>query len=88
MGGGVCIFSRYPIVETMYFNFPLNGHAHKLLHGDWYGSKGCGLAVLKVKDLTVNVYATHVSLNLLSIPLKAVLTHINGHLRTLAIRFM
>ena len=46
----------------MYHNYPLNGQAHKVLHGDWYGSKGCGLAVLKVKDLTVNVYTTHVSL--------------------------
>ena len=61
LGSGVCIFSRYPILETVYHDFPLNGHAHKILHGDWYGAKGCALAILQVKDLTVNLYATHVS---------------------------
>jgi len=61
VSGGVCVFSRYPIIETMYQVYPLNGHAHKIFHGDWYGAKGCGLSVLRVKDFTVNLYSTHVS---------------------------
>jgi len=63
VGSGLCIFSRYPIAETLYQEFPLNGQAHKVLHGDWYASKGCGLAILKVKDMTVNVYTSHVSIS-------------------------
>ena len=61
IGAGVCVFSRYPILETMENRFPLNGHPQKIFHGDFYGNKSCGLLILKVKDLTVNLYTTHVS---------------------------
>ena len=49
-------------METAYHDFPLNGRAHKLLHGDWYAAKGCSLAILRANDLTINVYSTHVSI--------------------------
>ena len=62
LGSGICVFSRYPILETVEHRFPLNGHPQKILHGDFYGNKACGLLILKVKDLTVNLYTTHVSL--------------------------
>ena len=63
LGSGICIFSQYPIIETVYQDFPLNGHAQKVFHGDWFGAKGCALAILKVKDYKVNMYATHVSVD-------------------------
>ena len=62
LGSGICVFSRYPILETVEHRFPLNGHPQKILHGDFYGNKACGLLILKVKDLNVNLYTTHVSL--------------------------
>ncbi|XP_067951221.1 putative neutral sphingomyelinase [Watersipora subatra] len=59
IGTGLVVFSRYPIVETMFHAYPVNGHAHKIFHGDWYAGKGCALAVLKVNELTINLYITH-----------------------------
>lgn len=35
----------------------LNAQAH---HGDWFGGKAVGLAVLNIGSLTANVYVTHV----------------------------
>lgn len=40
IGSGMCTFSRSPIKEVLYHPFALNGYPHKILHGDWWGSKG------------------------------------------------
>lgn len=61
IGSGLCMFSKYQILETFYHNFPLNGYAHKIHHGDWFGGKGLGMCRLKVQDFRINVYITHVS---------------------------
>lgn len=31
-------------------------------HGDWFGGKAVGLAVLNIGSLTANVYVTHVGI--------------------------
>lgn len=58
-GSGVCVFSKNKILETFYHIFPLNGYAHKLFHGDWFGGKGVGLCRLLLHGLRVNLYCTH-----------------------------
>ena len=61
IGSGVCIFSKHYIQETFQHNYGVNGYAHKVLHGDWYGGKSVGLAKIIKDDFRINVYATHVS---------------------------
>ncbi|CAL1542971.1 unnamed protein product [Lymnaea stagnalis] len=61
IGSGICVFSKHLISETSYHRFHLNGHPHKILHGDWFGGKGVGLCKIQIqeKPLEINVYATH-----------------------------
>lgn len=61
LGSGVCIFSRYAIENVFFHQWPLNGYAHKVHHGDWFGGKGVGLCRIKCKDLSINIYSAHVS---------------------------
>ncbi|XP_071645128.1 putative neutral sphingomyelinase [Temnothorax longispinosus] len=58
-GSGVCILSRYPIYDVMFHKWPLNGYVHKVHHGDWFGGKGVGLCKIKIHNMNVNVYVTH-----------------------------
>nr|CAH7749118.1 unnamed protein product [Callosobruchus chinensis] len=59
MGSGICIFSKYPIQETFFHQWPLNGYIHKIHHADWFGGKGVGLCKLTVDNYTVHVYSAH-----------------------------
>ncbi|EYC35246.1 hypothetical protein Y032_1102g3606, partial [Ancylostoma ceylanicum] len=38
-GSGVCVFSRHPIVSTLTHRYSLNGFAHHIHRGDWFGGK-------------------------------------------------
>ncbi|KAL4233259.1 Sphingomyelin phosphodiesterase 2 [Mactra antiquata] len=60
IGSGLCLFSKYPILETIYHRFDPNGYVHKIQHGDWFGGKGLGLAKISVDGFTVNSYITHI----------------------------
>ena len=62
IGSGLCVFSKIPIEETLFHKFDLNGYAHKVHHGDWFGGKGVGLVKLSVEGLKINLYISHVSL--------------------------
>ncbi len=57
----MCIFSKHVILETFQHIFALNGYAHKVHHGDWFGGKGVGLAKIMCHGIRLNVYVTHVS---------------------------
>lgn len=59
LGSGVCIFSRWPIVEAMFHKWQVNGYVHKLTHGDWYGGKGIGFCRLNVNGFKINLYTCH-----------------------------
>ncbi|XP_015432024.1 PREDICTED: putative neutral sphingomyelinase isoform X2 [Dufourea novaeangliae] len=59
LGSGICVLSRYPILDVVFHKWPLNGYVHKIHHGDWFGGKGVGLCRLKVQGLNVNVYIAH-----------------------------
>ncbi|CAD6221611.1 GSCOCG00011621001-RA-CDS [Cotesia congregata] len=59
LGSGICVFSKYPIQDVMFYQWSLNGYVHKIHHGDWFGGKGVGLCRLRVIDANVNVYVAH-----------------------------
>lgn len=59
-GSGVCVFSRHPIVSTLTSRYSLNGFAHHIHRGDWFGGKVVGLTEVEIDgDLRVNFYTTH-----------------------------
>ncbi|XP_041354271.1 putative neutral sphingomyelinase isoform X2 [Gigantopelta aegis] len=60
LGTGCCVFSKFPIGETMYFHFSLNGFAHKVWHADWYAGKGVGLCKMVIDGLHINLYSSHI----------------------------
>ncbi|XP_071452487.1 putative neutral sphingomyelinase [Hetaerina americana] len=59
VGSGLCVFSKYPIENSLFHRWPLNGYAHKVQHGDWFAGKGIALCTFFVNGLKVNVYNTH-----------------------------
>lgn len=62
MGSGLCVFSKWPILDVLFHKWQVNGYVHKVLHGDWYGGKGIGLCRLNVNGFKVNIYTCHVRL--------------------------
>ncbi|VDK67098.1 unnamed protein product, partial [Cylicostephanus goldi] len=58
-GSGVCVFSRHPIVSTLTLRYSLNGFAHHVHRGDWFGGKVVGLVEIEVGEMKVNFYCTH-----------------------------
>ncbi|XP_054472992.1 sphingomyelin phosphodiesterase 2 [Anoplopoma fimbria] len=59
IGSGLAIFSKHRIHETFLYRYSLNGYPYMVHHGDWFGGKAVGMAVLKLGSLTANVYVTH-----------------------------
>ena len=61
-GGGLAILSKWPIVESSMYRFPLNGRPAAFYRGDWYVGKGVASARLRIgpgaKDV-VEVFCTH-----------------------------
>ncbi|CAJ0930012.1 unnamed protein product, partial [Mesorhabditis belari] len=58
-GSGVAVISKYPIVSTLMHRYSLNGFAHHIHRGDWFGGKVVGMVELEIGELRVNFYATH-----------------------------
>ncbi|XP_034547986.1 sphingomyelin phosphodiesterase 2 [Notolabrus celidotus] len=59
IGSGLAIFSKYRVHDTFVYRYSLNGYPYMAHHGDWFGGKAVGLAVLNIGSLTANVYVTH-----------------------------
>ncbi|XP_050433694.1 putative neutral sphingomyelinase isoform X2 [Adelges cooleyi] len=59
LGSGMCIMSRYPVIDIHYHPYLLNGYLHMIFHGDWFGGKGIGLCRINVNGLIVDVFTTH-----------------------------
>lgn len=59
-GGGLVILSRFPIVESSMFRYPLNGRPTAFFRGDWFVGKGvaCAKLQLPTKQL-IEVFNTH-----------------------------
>uniref|UniRef100_A0A8C4NBP8 sphingomyelin phosphodiesterase n=1 Tax=Eptatretus burgeri TaxID=7764 RepID=A0A8C4NBP8_EPTBU len=59
IGSGLCVFSKHPIIDTLLYQYTLNGYPFMLHHGDWFGGKSVGLVVLNISGIIVNAYITH-----------------------------
>uniref|UniRef100_UPI00358E65F8 sphingomyelin phosphodiesterase 2 isoform X2 n=2 Tax=Myxine glutinosa TaxID=7769 RepID=UPI00358E65F8 len=59
IGSGLCVFSKHPIIDTLLYQYSLNGYPFMLHHGDWFGGKSVGLVVLNLSGIIVNAYVTH-----------------------------
>nr|XP_057911562.1 sphingomyelin phosphodiesterase 2 [Doryrhamphus excisus] len=59
IGSGLAIFSKHRIQDTLLYRYSLNGYPYMAHHGDWFGGKAVGLAILNIGTLTANVYLTH-----------------------------
>ncbi|NWV80707.1 NSMA phosphodiesterase, partial [Dasyornis broadbenti] len=45
IGSGLCVFSRFPILDTLLYQYSLNGYPYMLQHGDWFCGKSVGVGV-------------------------------------------
>uniref|UniRef100_A0A3Q3IJ76 Sphingomyelin phosphodiesterase 2 n=1 Tax=Monopterus albus TaxID=43700 RepID=A0A3Q3IJ76_MONAL len=59
IGSGMAIFSKHRIHDTFLYRYSLNGYPYMAHHGDWFGGKAVGMAVLNIGSLVANVYVTH-----------------------------
>ncbi|NWS77308.1 NSMA phosphodiesterase, partial [Crotophaga sulcirostris] len=46
IGSGLCVFSRFPILDTLLYQYSLNGYPYMLQHGDWFCGKSVGLPLI------------------------------------------
>ena len=58
-GTGLLVLSRWPMQETVYRRYVVNGKPERIHHFDYYGSKGMGLCRIALGDSTLNLYVTH-----------------------------
>jgi sphingomyelin phosphodiesterase 2 len=59
-GGGLAIFSRWPIRDSTMYRYPLNGRPTAFFRGDWYVGKGVACASIQMPDgQLLEVFNTH-----------------------------
>ena len=59
-GGGLVILSRFPIVGSSMFRYPLNGRPTAFFRGDWFVGKGVACSKLQLPSgQLVEVFNTH-----------------------------
>lgn len=62
LGAGLAILSRYPIIESHFYAYALNGHPLHFIQGDFFVGKAVGSCLLDVPSVgAVEVFSTHVS---------------------------
>jgi endonuclease/exonuclease/phosphatase family metal-dependent hydrolase len=59
MGSGLFTLSRYPIVETSFLRFQLNGRPQDLIRSDYYAGKGVGRVRVQTPVGPFDVYNAH-----------------------------
>lgn len=61
-GSGLAILSKWPIIESSMYRYPLNGRPAAFYRGDWYVGKGVACASIRIgptADDIVEVFCTH-----------------------------
>ena len=59
-GGGLAIFSRWPIEDSSIFRYSLNGRPTAFFRGDWYVGKGVACVKIRMPDgQAIEVFNTH-----------------------------
>ena len=59
LGSGLMTFSRYPIVDAVFYRFRMGGKPEKFWRGDYFAGKGIGLARIDLPDGPINVFNCH-----------------------------
>ncbi|KAM7223213.1 Endonuclease/exonuclease/phosphatase [Rhypophila decipiens] len=62
LGGGLAIFSKWPIQESTMFRYPLNGRPTAFWRGDWFVGKGVACAKIRFgpdPKHIIEVFNTH-----------------------------
>ncbi|KAK2720241.1 putative neutral sphingomyelinase isoform X2 [Artemia franciscana] len=60
IGSGLCVLSKFKIIDSFYHQWVVNGYFHKIHHGDWFGGKGVGYCkVVTNEGIKINVYTAH-----------------------------
>ncbi|KAM3877759.1 sphingomyelin phosphodiesterase 2-like [Diretmus argenteus] len=59
IGSGLAVFSKHRIHDAFLYRYSLNGYPYMAHHGDWFGGKAVGMAILNIGRLTAHVYVTH-----------------------------
>lgn len=52
---------RFSVLSSVYVSYFINFAPLQAHHGDWFGGKAVGMAILNLAGLTANIYVTHVS---------------------------
>ena len=60
LGSGCATFSRYPIVDTLYHKYSLNGYCWDYKHCDWYAGKGVAYAAIQHPNRIIYTFNTHI----------------------------
>lgn len=63
IGSGVCVFSRFPIIDAFTYRYSLNGYMYNITHGDWFGGKAAGYCLIDHPKQPIHFFSTHVSYN-------------------------
>lgn len=61
IGSGVCVFSRFPIIDAFFYRYSLNGYMYNITHGDWFGGKAVGYCLIDHPKQPIHFFSTHVS---------------------------
>ncbi|XP_076055395.1 neutral sphingomyelinase [Oratosquilla oratoria] len=61
LGSGIVVFSKAPFTDIHFHAFSLNGYAHAITHGDWWGGKGVGMCRVTHHGINFNLVTTHCS---------------------------
>jgi hypothetical protein len=60
VSSGTMILSRWPIVDSDYLRFSLNGNVHQITKGDAMAGAGVGLAAVKLRNgMKANLCVSH-----------------------------
>ncbi|KAF7669920.1 hypothetical protein LDENG_00110610 [Lucifuga dentata] len=59
IGSGLAILSKHRIHDAFLYRYSLNGYPYMAHHGDWFGGKAVGMAILNIGGLMTHVYVTH-----------------------------
>lgn len=58
-GSGLLILSKYPIIDTSFVKYSINGNPLKIWHSDYYMEKGIGLSRINFHNKIIDIYITH-----------------------------
>ena len=60
IGSGCAVLSKYPIVDVFFQPYTFNGYFYAYNHGDWFGGKGLGCAIVDHPLGKIHFFDTHI----------------------------